>query len=113
MVWLAAWPALAVVPDGMITSKTKLSLWTTAGVRSTSVHVDTEDGVVTLYGKVPTADQKALAESTAREITGVREVKSLLQVVFQPQREPPRSLRVSVPAWSRCISRPDRGCRRR
>ncbi|MDP1821715.1 MAG: BON domain-containing protein [Archangium sp.] len=83
VVSLAALPALAVVPDGLITSKTKLSLWTTAGVRSTSVHVDTDDGVVTLYGKVPTADQKALAEKTTREIAGVREVKSLLQVVAE------------------------------
>lgn len=78
---LLAVPALAGAPDGLLTSKTKLSLWTTAGIRSTTVHVDTNDGVVTLYGKVPTSAQKALAEKTAREIAGVRGVKSLLQVV--------------------------------
>jgi osmotically-inducible protein OsmY len=79
---LAALPAFAVVvPDGLITSKTKLSLWTTAGIRSTTVHVDTNDGIVTLYGKVPTAEQKALAEKTIREIMGVNSVTSLLQVV--------------------------------
>ncbi len=79
---LSALPAFAVVvPDGLITSKAKLALWTTAGVRSTSVHVDSNDGVVTLYGKVPTADQRAVAEKTASEIVGVRSVKNLLQVV--------------------------------
>jgi hyperosmotically inducible protein len=80
-VTLLAFPAAAGTSDGLITSKTKLSLWTTAGVRSTAVHVDTNDGIVTLYGKVPTADQKAIAEKTAREIAGVRGVNSLLQVV--------------------------------
>ncbi len=81
---LFALPSLAAdsqSPDGFITSKTKLSLWTTAGVRSTTVHVDTNDGVITLYGKVPTAEQRVLAEKTAAGIDGVRSVKNLLQVV--------------------------------
>ncbi|MBL9038562.1 MAG: BON domain-containing protein [Archangium sp.] len=78
---LLAVPALADTPDGLITSKTKLSLWTTAGVKSTAVHVDTNDGVVTLYGKVPTEDQRSLAERTAMQISGVHAVKNLLQVV--------------------------------
>ena len=78
---LSALPAFAVVPDGLITSKAKLSLWTTAGVRSTSVHLDTNDGVITLYGKVPTAAQRDLSEKTAREIVGVSAVKNLLQIV--------------------------------
>lgn len=71
----------ATTPDGLITSKAKLALWTAAGVRSTTVHVDTNDGVVTLYGKVPTEAQKLNAEKAARDIAGVRSVKSLLQVV--------------------------------
>jgi len=50
--------AFAATPDGLVTSKTKLSLWTTAGVRSGAVHVDTTDGIVTLSGKVPTAEQR-------------------------------------------------------
>jgi hyperosmotically inducible periplasmic protein len=68
-------------PDAFITSKTKLSLWTTAGVRSTTVRVDTTDGLVTLTGKVPTATQRSLAEKTARQVVGVRSVRNLLQVV--------------------------------
>ena len=61
--FLLAVPAVAATPDGLLTSNTKLSLWTTAGVKSTAVHVDTNDGVVTLYGKVPSAEQRALAET--------------------------------------------------
>ncbi len=71
----------ATTPDGLITSKAKLALWTAAGVRSTTVHVDTNDGIVTLYGKVPTEAQKLNAEKAARDIAGVKSVKSLLQVV--------------------------------
>jgi hyperosmotically inducible protein len=78
---LIALPALAVVPDGLITSKAKMSLWTTAGIRSTTVHVDTNDGVITLYGTVPTPEQKALAGRTAHDLDGVRDVNNLIQVV--------------------------------
>jgi hyperosmotically inducible protein len=78
---VSALPVAAATPDGLITSKTKLALWTTDGIRSQAVHVDTNDGVVTLYGKLPDAAQKALAERTAREVVGVRGVTSLLQVV--------------------------------
>lgn len=78
---LATAPAFAATPDGLITAKTKLSLWTTGGVRSDLVHVDTNDGVVTLYGKVPSDEQKAKAEQVARNQKDVREVKNLLQVV--------------------------------
>ncbi len=86
-VLLCAFPASAGPPDGLITSQTKLSLWTTAGVKSTAVHVDTNDGVVTLFGKVPTAEQKALAEKTTREVGGVRDVHNLLQVVAEAQQK--------------------------
>ena len=53
---LGAAPVLAMnnaPPDGWITSKAKMKLWTDANVKSNDVHIDTIDGVVTLYGKVP------------------------------------------------------------
>ncbi len=78
---LMASPVFAGTPDGLVTSKTKLSLFTTAGIKSSAVHVDTNDGIVTLYGKVPSAEQKTVAERTARDVSGVRDVKNLLQVV--------------------------------
>lgn len=71
----------AATPDGFITAKTKLSLITTANVKSTAVHVDTNDGIVTLYGKVPTAQARSAAEKAAQDVGGVREVKNMLQVV--------------------------------
>lgn len=79
LLWVS--PALAATPDGLLTSNTKFALWTTAGVSSTAVHVDTNDGIVTLYGKVLNTEQKAIAEKTAAGVGGVRAVKNLLQVV--------------------------------
>lgn len=77
---LASSSVLAASSDSMITAKAKLALWT-SDVRSRSVQVDTNDGVLTLSGKVPNAEQKALAEKKARSIEGVKDVKSFLQVV--------------------------------
>jgi hyperosmotically inducible periplasmic protein len=79
-------PVGAATPDAWITTKTKLSLLTTEGVSGTAIHVDTILGKVTLHGKVRTAEEKAKAESIAKKIDGVLEVRNLLQVVT-PQRE--------------------------
>ena len=74
-------PASAAVSDAWITTKTKLALLTSKDVSATSINVDTVDGVVTLHGKVNSADEKARAEAEAKKIDGVREVRNLLQVV--------------------------------
>ncbi len=79
-------PAGAATPDAWITTKIKLSLLTTEGVSGTAIHVDTILGKVTLHGKVPSADEKAKAESLAKNIDGVLEVRNLLQVVT-PERK--------------------------
>jgi hyperosmotically inducible protein len=79
-------PVGAATPDAWITTKTKLSLLTTEGVSGTAIHVDTVLGKVTLHGKVRSAEEKAKAESVAKKIDGVQEVRNLLQVVT-PQRE--------------------------
>jgi hyperosmotically inducible protein len=79
-------PVGAATPDAWITTKTKLSLLTTEGVSGTAIHVDTVLGKVTLHGKVRSAEEKAKAESIAKKIDGVQEVRNLLQVVT-PQRE--------------------------
>lgn len=78
---LLATSALAAPPDAWITAKTKMALLTTDGVSGTGINVDTVDGVVTLHGKVATAAEKAKAETEAKKIDGVREVRNLLQVV--------------------------------
>jgi len=71
----------AAVSDAWITSKAKIALLTTAGVSSTAVSVDTVDGSVTLHGKVESAEEKSKAEEEVRKISGVKEVRNLLQVV--------------------------------
>src|ERR1043166_1549450 len=79
-------PARSATPDAWITTKTKLSLLSTEGVSGTAIHVDTILGKVTLHGKVRSSEEKAKAESIAKKIDGVREVRNLLQVVT-PQSE--------------------------
>ena len=74
-------PVGAATPDAWITTKAKLALLTTEGVSGTAIHVDTVLGRVTLYGKVPSAGEKAQAESIAQKIEGVQGVRNLLQVV--------------------------------
>jgi hyperosmotically inducible protein len=86
--WLAVVPAAsAAVSDAWITTKTKLALMTSKDVSATAINVDTVDGVVTLHGKVTSTDEKARAESEAKKIDGVREVRNLLQVVPAQQQK--------------------------
>jgi len=73
--------AFADKPDSWITTKTKLDLWTTSGVDSTEIDVDTIDGNVTLHGKVETAAAREKAEAEARKIDGVKSVRNLIAVV--------------------------------
>ena len=69
------------VSDGWITAKTKIALFTTEELATSEIAVDTVDGRVTLYGKVPAAAQNQKAEDVAKQISGVREVRNLLQIV--------------------------------
>jgi osmotically-inducible protein OsmY len=84
---LTAWAALATGasaierPDSWITTKVKISLLTAQGMDGTDIHVDTTDGRVTLYGDVRSEAAKAEAERVARAVDGVRDVRSILQVV--------------------------------
>lgn len=67
--------------DAWITTKAKLSLMGTPGISPISVNVDTDDGVVTLFGTVSTAGDKVLAGSEVAKIVGVKKVANELQVV--------------------------------
>jgi hyperosmotically inducible protein len=66
--------------DAWLTSATKVRLMA-ADVSAFDVNVDTRGGVVTLFGAVPTAAQKATAEAEAKKVDGVKTVKNELQVV--------------------------------
>jgi osmotically-inducible protein OsmY len=74
-------------PDAWITTKAKIALFTTKDVSSTAINVDTMDGHVTLQGKVSSAEEKAKAENAVREISGVKEVRDLLQVVPETRQK--------------------------
>jgi len=67
--------------DGWITTKAKLSLMTDPGISPVGVNVDTEDGVVTLFGTVNSQADKERAAREVMKIDGVLRVENALQVV--------------------------------
>ena len=74
-------------PDAWVTMKTKLALMTTEGVDTWDLNVDTVNGLVTLHGKVASADAKQKAETVTTGVEGVKSVKNLLQVVAKADRD--------------------------
>lgn len=73
--------------DARITSAAKLRMMGDSKVPALDVNVDTDDGVVTLFGIVPTAAAKAAAEADAKKVAGVTKVKNELQVVASSERK--------------------------
>ena len=64
-----------------LTTKVKSALAADVGMRTvTGIDVDSEDGVVTLKGKVTSADHKKRAEAVAKKVDGVKRVKNQLKV---------------------------------
>ena len=63
------------VTDAWITTKVKAELATADGVKSTRVSVETNDGVVTLTGVLPTQTAVQKAETVARAVKGVKKVE--------------------------------------
>ena len=64
-----------------LTTKVKTALASDAGMRTmTNIDVDSADGVVTLKGKVDSADLKKKAEEIAKKVDGVKRVKNELKV---------------------------------
>jgi hyperosmotically inducible periplasmic protein len=64
-----------------LTTKVKSALAADAGMRTmTSIDVDSADGVVTLKGRVDSADAKKKAEAIAKKVDGVKRVKNELKV---------------------------------
>lgn len=79
---LAATALAASAPtDAWITTKVKISLVTSEGVRASKVNVDTMDRMVILHGTVGTAAEKQQAERIAKSVEGAHGVRNLLQVV--------------------------------
>ena len=73
--------------DLWITSATKMMLLTDATVPALDVNVDTRNGVVTLFGVVPSQEAKSVAEADAKKVAGVQRVVNDLQVVPESKQE--------------------------
>src|SRR5262249_2008262 len=67
--------------DMWITTDTKMRLLADGRTPAMDIDVDTRDGIVTLWGRVPSAQAKAAAEEDAKKVSGVRRVVNQLQVV--------------------------------
>ena len=72
--------------DSWITSKTKIALFADERVKGRQVHVETQNGVVMLRGKVDSNEAKAAAADVSKGIEGVKDVKNELQVVAPSER---------------------------
>ncbi|NLY13330.1 MAG: BON domain-containing protein [Gammaproteobacteria bacterium] len=62
------------VSDSWITSKVKSVFLANTHITALDIKVETVNGVVALSGEVPTAAERDLAISTAKEIKGVKAV---------------------------------------
>src|SRR5258706_13339053 len=67
--------------DAWITPDAKPRLLATADVPALDINVDTNGGVVTLFGTVPSEASKKLAAAEVKKIDGVKTVDNQLQVV--------------------------------
>ncbi len=67
--------------DTWITTKAKIALLTHDGAGRMDVKVDTDNGVVTLHGKVESQAVKDKATRIVKEIDGVKSVRNLVEVV--------------------------------
>lgn len=83
----AAASAGATASDMWITSAAKMRLLADGDTPALDVNVDTRDGVVTLFGIVPSEAAKKAAESNARKVSGVKDVRNELQVVADAKRD--------------------------
>jgi hyperosmotically inducible protein len=81
MLVVGAAPAGAGVSDAWVSTKVKMLLLNSPAVAGYPINVDTDEGRVTLHGKVPTNAEKTEAGRIAKAGTGVTSVRNLLQVV--------------------------------
>jgi hyperosmotically inducible protein len=72
--------AAASADDSFITTKIKSKLTVSGDVNPFNIDVDTQNGVVTLSGRVAKPEAKAEAERLARETEGVKEVRNNITV---------------------------------
>jgi osmotically-inducible protein OsmY len=81
----AAYAAKETSEDAALTAKVKTAFTLSRRVPSSRIDVDSQGGVVTLRGDVPSEDARKQAESIARDVPGVQEVQNHL-FVASPSR---------------------------
>jgi hyperosmotically inducible protein len=64
--------------NAALTGKVKSALAADVGLKTVKIDVDSAEGVVTLKGRVDSADTKRRAEATAKKVSGVTEVRNQL-----------------------------------
>ena len=69
------------VADMWITTATKSRLMADSATPAMEINVDTDNGVVTLFGVVPSEVSKKAAEADALKVSGVKQVENDLQIV--------------------------------
>jgi hyperosmotically inducible protein len=77
--------AANLISDSSITSKIKAKYLADADIKALDVHVETTNGMVTLTGNVPNDYVKNHAISLAKDVEGVKEVKSKLAISPAPK----------------------------
>jgi hyperosmotically inducible protein len=77
----AASPFATALSDAWIQTRLKVKLRADPGLSLTSVDIDTREGIVTLFGNVPTQEDKQRALERALDVDGVLLVENELQVV--------------------------------
>jgi hyperosmotically inducible protein len=87
VVWGVGVASARASDDTWITTKIRIALMTTDGAGRNAVKVDTDHGKVTLHGKVDSEAAKEKAERTTRTVSGVTDVRNLLQVVKESNKE--------------------------
>ena len=75
----------SIARDMWITTESKVRLMA-ADVPTFDVNVDTQGGVVTLFGSVGSQAEKSTAEAEVKKVDGVRMVRNELQVVPKAQQ---------------------------
>lgn len=73
-------PAGQQVDDAGLTAKVKAKLAADPEINPFNIDVDTDDAVVTLRGRVDDRETKTEAGKLARQTTGVRSVRNLIEV---------------------------------
>jgi hyperosmotically inducible protein len=71
---------MGALDDPTITARVKTVLLNDTQISATKIDVTTSGGIVTISGSVRSAAEEARAIELARGVTGVRDVKSALQI---------------------------------